>query len=93
MCFDPHMIELPAKPRLPPRLGLEPRSSTHGSKGFDRMFLPDGEVEVLARDMLKQFPADAADRAMLFQCVLCFGTYRDEQKVAADHSGDQEDPG
>ena len=59
------MIELPAKPRLPPRLGLEPRSSTHGSKGFDRMFLPDGDVEVLARDMLKQFPADAADRAML----------------------------
>ena len=29
------------------------------------MFLPDGDVEVLARDMLKQFPVDAADRAML----------------------------
>ncbi len=29
------------------------------------MFIPDGDVDVLARDMIKHFPADAADRAML----------------------------
>jgi hypothetical protein len=27
------------------------------------MVVPDGDVDVLARDMIKQFPADAADRA------------------------------
>jgi hypothetical protein len=29
------------------------------------MIVPDGDVDVLARDMIKQFPADAADRAAL----------------------------
>jgi hypothetical protein len=27
------------------------------------MMVPDGNVDVLARDMIKQLPADAADRA------------------------------
>jgi hypothetical protein len=31
----------------------------------NRMFVPDGDIDVLARDMIKQFPADAADRATL----------------------------
>lgn len=29
------------------------------------MFIPDGDVKDLARDMIKHFPADAADRAVL----------------------------
>jgi hypothetical protein len=29
------------------------------------MLIPDGPVDVLARDLIKQFPADAADRATL----------------------------
>ena len=29
------------------------------------MFVPDSNVDVLARDMIKEFPADAADRATL----------------------------
>ena len=29
------------------------------------MFIPDGNVDVLAHDMIKKFPADAADRAAL----------------------------
>jgi len=29
------------------------------------MFVPDGDIDDLARHMLKQFPADAADRAQL----------------------------
>ena len=29
------------------------------------MFVPDGAVEALARAMIKNFPADAADRAAL----------------------------
>ena len=29
------------------------------------MFIPDGDVDVLAQHMINTFPADAADRAML----------------------------
>ena len=32
---------------------------------MDPMFIPDGNVDFLAQDMIKHFPADAADRAML----------------------------
>ena len=29
------------------------------------MFIPDGDVDALAQDMINKFPADAADRAAL----------------------------
>jgi hypothetical protein len=34
------------------------------------MFIPDGTVDVLARDMVKRYAADALDRATLFSNAL-----------------------
>jgi hypothetical protein len=42
---------------------LRPTSTI--SVGLNPMFIPDGDIDVLARDMMKHFPTDAADQATL----------------------------
>lgn len=55
------------------------------------MFVPGDDIDDLARDMIKEFPADAGPGHPAVQCVLRSGLCRKRQEMAAGHQRNQED--